>query len=87
MSIETGESLWVSDRVFGQYWSMVANGSRVLALDQTGELFLFEASPLSFEIIDERTISDEPTWAHLAISGAQLFVRSLKGLTAYLWLD
>ena len=87
MSIETGESLWVSDRVFGQYWSMVANGSRVLALDQTGELILFEASPLSLEIIDERTISDEPTWAHLAISGDQLFVRSLKGLTAYQWLD
>ena len=87
MSIETGESLWVSDRVFGQYWSMVANGSRVLALDQTGELILFEASPFSLEIIDERTISDEPTWAHLAKSGDQLFVRSLKGLTAYQWLD
>ncbi len=87
MSIETGESLWVSDRVFGQYWSMVANGSRVLALDQSGELFLFEASPLSFEMIDERKISDEATWAHLAISGNQLFVRSLKGLAAYHWLD
>ena len=85
MSIETGESLWVSDRIFGQYWSMIANGSRVLALDQTGVLILFEASPISFRIIDERSISDEPTWAHLAISGDQLFVRSLKGMTAYSW--
>ena len=54
-----------------------------LELDLKGELTLFEASPLYFDIIDERTIGDEPTWARLAISVYRLFVRSLKGLTAY----
>ncbi len=87
LSLETGETRWVTDEKFGDYWSMVANGSRVLALDEDGTLRLFEASPESFRLLDERPISDEPTWAHLAVSQGQLFVRGLRSMTAYRWGD
>ena len=32
-----------------------------------------------------RTISEDETWAHLAVSGNQIFIRSLYGLAAYRW--
>lgn len=64
---------------------MVSNGNRVLALGEQGMLYLFDASPDAFELLDRRSISDEPTWAHLAVSGEQLFIPSLSGLSAYRW--
>jgi hypothetical protein len=46
---------------------------------------LIEASPAEFKLIDQRHISDEETWAHLAVSGQQLAVRELKALSLYDW--
>ena len=85
IDLETGAIQWTSDKAFGQYWSMVVNGDRVLALDQNGTLILFKANPETFEILDQRKISDEPTWAHLAVSGNQIFIRGLKHMSAYAW--
>jgi hypothetical protein len=64
---------------------MVVNGGQILALDQKGTLILFKANTTSFEIQDQRKISKDPTWAHLAVSGEQLFVRGLKHMSAYKW--
>ncbi len=36
----TGEVRWVSEEKFGGYWSLVANGNRILALDQSGEILI-----------------------------------------------
>lgn len=85
LDFETGEIKWNSDQKFGQYWSMVVNGDQILALDQDGTLILFSASAEAFEIHDQRRISKDPTWAHLAVSGDQLFVRGLTHMTAYTW--
>lgn len=85
IELKSGKVAWVSDEKFGDYWSMVANGDRVLALDQRGELLLFDASPEKFKELDRREISDEKTWAHLAVEGETVFVRGLKSLTAFRW--
>lgn len=86
ISLETGEATWSSDEEFGEYWSMINQGDRVLALDQKGELILFNASPEKFEILDRRVISKkDPTWAHLGIDGNKLLIRSLKGISIYQW--
>ena len=53
----TGEVHWVSDEKFGDYWSLVANGNRILALDQNGELLLIDAAPDALRILDRRKIS------------------------------
>ena len=62
-----------------------ANGARVLALDQRGELILFDASPDKFSVLDRRKVSREPTWAHLAVEGDSVFVRGLKSLEVFRW--
>lgn len=80
-----GTILWSTKEKFGEYWSMVANGKRVLALDQTGELVLFQADPRAFQLIDRIKVSDRPTWAHVAVCGPEVLVRDLKGITAYRW--
>jgi outer membrane protein assembly factor BamB len=85
VDIKTGERMWTHSEKFGEYWSMVANGSRALALDERGILYLFEASPIGFRLLDKRRVSEESTWAHLAISDGQVFVRSLRGLSAFVW--
>jgi outer membrane protein assembly factor BamB len=85
IDLASGEIKWTTPKTFGKYWSLVANKNRILALDERGDLLLIEASPAEFKLIDQRHISDEETWAHLAVSGQQLAVRELKALSLYDW--
>lgn len=80
-----GKVLWSTEEKFGSYWSMVANGKRILALDDRGELLLIEADPKKFRVIDRIKVSDQPTWAHLAVCDDEVFIRDLHGLTTYCW--
>lgn len=82
LDLETGKDLWRSDK-FGQYWSMIASGDRILALDERGELLLIRANPEKFELLDRRTVADSTAWAHLALAGDQLFVRELDSLQVW----
>jgi len=81
------EILWVSKSKFGQYWSLAANGTRILALDQKGELLLIDANPETFKLLDRRKIAKQETWAHVAVAGDQVFVRELKAIAAYRWRE
>ena len=87
MAIEvvTGRELWTSDQSFGKYMSLVAQGDRILALDQRGQLFLFRANQKKFDLLAQRKLTDAETWAHLAVAGDELFVRELNALTAFRW--
>ncbi len=84
IELATGKSCWTTTP-FGKYWSLVANGDRILALDERGELLLIRANSEKFEQLDSRKISDDPTWAHLAVCGDQLFVRELNAMAVYQW--
>ncbi len=79
----TGTERWTT-RPFGKYWSMVANGDKLLALDQRGELLLIHASPDEFKLLGRRQVA-ENSWAHLAIVNNEIFVRDLAGITAFVW--
>jgi outer membrane protein assembly factor BamB len=83
---KTGRQRWVSDQLFGEYWSLAVRGDRILALDQKGILYLIRATPEKFDLLDQRKISESETWPHLAVCGDEVFVRDHKGLTAYRWL-
>lgn len=85
IEVATGRELWTSDKSFGKYWSLVARGDRILALDQRGQLFLLRANREKFDLLDQRKLTDKETWAHLAAAGDELFVRELNALTAYRW--
>uniref|UniRef100_A0A7C4LMW1 Pyrrolo-quinoline quinone n=1 Tax=Schlesneria paludicola TaxID=360056 RepID=A0A7C4LMW1_9PLAN len=80
----TGKSKWTTEP-FGKYWSLVAHKDRILALDERGELRLIRANPEKFELLDYRKVSEDPTWAHLAVSGEELWIRELHALTAWRW--
>ncbi len=84
LDLTTGEEAWRT-KPFGKYQSMVVLGDRILALDSGGELVLFEATPERFNLLDRRRISDDETWAHLAVCGNQVFVRELNALAVYEW--
>jgi len=85
IDLSNGATKWISSESFGKYQSMVSNGKEILALDEDGTLYQIEANPEKLVIKDKRTISDSPTWAHLAIAGNQLFVRELEAIACYEW--
>lgn len=84
IDLKAGAEKWRTTP-FGEYWSMVANRDRILALDQRGELLLIAASPEKFELLDRKEVADCESWAHLAVSRNQVFVRDLKGLSVFEW--
>lgn len=83
LNAETGEATWTTTP-FGQYWSMIAQGDKILALDQDGTLRLVQANPEKFTLISERKLCED-SWAHLAISGSQLVIRELNALRLLDW--
>lgn len=86
LSLTDGSVAWSSDEEFGEYWSMINQKSQILALDQKGELILFNATSDSFEITDRRVVSPkDPTWAHLGLDGDKLLIRSLTGVSVWQW--
>lgn len=84
IDLKEGKEAWVT-RPFGEYWSMVTNGQRILALDQTGKLRLIAHNPKEFELLSERKLTDEESWAHLAVAGSSVVVRTQKALQHYDW--
>jgi outer membrane protein assembly factor BamB len=81
---KSGETKWTT-KPYGKYWSLVANGNQILALDERGELLLIEANPSEFSLIGRVKVSEEATWAHLAVVGDQLFIRELNAISAFRW--
>ncbi|MHC4078354.1 MAG: PQQ-binding-like beta-propeller repeat protein [Planctomycetota bacterium] len=85
VDLETGKRTWVSKPFGDTYWSLVAQGKRMLALSDSGELYLIAANSKQLEVIDEIQVSDGDTWAHLAVDEDQVFIRELDGLSVYRW--
>ena len=85
IELATGVEKWTTGESFGKYWSMVAQGDRILALDERGELILFRADPARFDVVSRRKVADADTWAHLAVEGSSLYVRELNGLSSWDW--
>ncbi len=84
INLTTGEEAWIT-KPFGKYWSMVAQGDRILALDETGDLRLIQATPEAFTLLGEAKVTDLESWAHLAIDGDQIAIRDLDRITLWRW--
>ena len=79
LDANSGETRWTTTP-YGKYWSLVANGDRILALDERGELYLIRAHPEKFELLDSRQLGAQETWAHLAVAGNSVVVRALRSV-------
>lgn len=84
LDLSTGKECWIT-KPYGEYWSMITNGKEILALDQTGKLRLIAHNPEKFDLISEVRVSEDESWAHLAIEGDQVFIRSQKELMMFEW--
>lgn len=85
LDFASGEERWTSGPTGDEYWSLVAQGGRVLALSDTGTLRLIAASPASYEVLDERELVAGPSWAHLAVAGDELHVREQDAYRVFRW--
>jgi outer membrane protein assembly factor BamB len=85
INLKTGKELWTTAESFGKYMSEVAQGDRILGLDQRGWLYLIRANPEKFDLIEKRRLTESETWAHLAVGENLLLVRELHALAAYDW--
>lgn len=84
IDLETGTSRWRTSESFGKYWSVVHAGDRILALDEKGELLLLQASPEQPVILGRREVESN-SWAHLAVRGDLVVVRSLESVELLRW--
>ncbi|MFO0897418.1 MAG: PQQ-binding-like beta-propeller repeat protein [Pirellulales bacterium] len=84
IDLATGERTWTS-QPFGKYCSLVCQSGRILALDERGKLLLINANPQKFELLGESKVSDQDSWAHVAICGDEVFVRELNAMSVYRW--
>ena len=85
IDLKTGAEKWMTGESHGKYWSFVAQGDRILGLNQRGSLYLLRANNEKFEQLDKRKVSEGETWAHLAVAGDQIFIRELNALTVWRW--
>ena len=85
VDLKAGKEKWRTERTYGKYCSLVANGKQILALDSRGILFLIKANPAEFELLDEKKVASSETWAHLAVAGSEVVIRELNALASYTW--
>tara|TARA_R110002049_G_scaffold309268_1_gene519535 strand:+ start:49951 stop:51273 length:1323 start_codon:yes stop_codon:yes gene_type:complete len=84
-ALQDGTIRWTSSPQ-AKYWSMVSNGERILALAESGDLLLLDASDEQFNVIDKTKVAED-AWAHLAVQGPWVIVRDLAALRVYRWTE
>ena len=55
-------------------------------VDERGVLLLIEADPKEFRLVGQHKVAESEAWAHLAISGDEVFVRELKAMSVFRWI-
>ena len=66
----------------------VVPSAEIMQVNQQNGLtktLLIKANPKEFELLSEKQVSDEETWAHLAMAGDELFIRELNAIAAWRW--
>lgn len=82
LDLASGEERWRTGPM-GDYWSLVWQGDRILALSDDGVLRLIQADPSRFRLLDQAQVADSSTWGHLAVAGSQVIVRELGAVSAF----
>lgn len=83
--LSDGEVGWITEPMGDEYWSLVSQGDRILALTQAGELILIQADPSEYLELGRVTVSDQQTWGHLAVSGNEVVIRELEAVSLFTW--
>lgn len=87
VDLASGETTWTSPPTGHEYWSMIAQGDRLLVLSNTGELLLLAADPTAYTELDRREVAQAETWAHLAWEPGVIAIREQGALRVFDWSD
>jgi len=81
-----GSEGFISERAGAEYLSLIHQGERILGLDNLGRLHLIKANPQAFTVLESvQVVETRDTWAHIALDGSHLFIRSIDGLHVFDW--
>ena len=81
LDVATGEATFTT-RPIAKYASMIADGNKVLALTDSGNLMLLDGQSDEYALLDQLNVA-ENAWAHVAVSGDYLVVRDLGALKVF----
>jgi hypothetical protein len=81
VDIGTGEMLWRDRTVIRA--SVIASGTRLIILDETGLLVLAEPKPDTLHVLAKAQVFDSLSWTAPALSGTHLYVRNRKEVAAF----
>lgn len=82
IALNSGKSVWI-DGHHGYYCSPVLADSRLLALNEQGELLVLAASPKGYRELGRSRLADDATWTSPAVAGSRIYVRSEQELRAF----
>jgi outer membrane protein assembly factor BamB len=77
-----GKTLWIDGR-HGYYCTPLLSGSKLLCLNEKGELLVQTATPKSFQPLASVKLTKRATWTSPALVGKWLFIRAQEQLLAF----
>lgn len=81
MDIITGKAVW-RKRGFKKATTVLADGNKVILLDEDGELALVTVSPEGMKVLSKCTIAKPYAWAAPTLVGTTLYVRDREHIMA-----
>jgi outer membrane protein assembly factor BamB len=79
----TGRKIWAGPAKFGENAALIGAGRAVIALSDTAELVVLDASAPEYRAVRKYTAAESATWAHPALSGRRLLIKDVDTLA--LW--
>jgi outer membrane protein assembly factor BamB len=83
LSLADGQRVWSSRGNLGEYASFIRAGDKLLVLTGKGELLVVAADPSEYRELARIRVTDDPSWAHLALAGSRLYVKDKTHLTCF----
>ncbi|HVX59607.1 MAG TPA: PQQ-binding-like beta-propeller repeat protein [Pirellulales bacterium] len=82
ISLTEGKTVWI-DGNHGYYCTPVLADSRLLGLNERGDLLVVAASPAGYRELGQSRLADDATWTSPAVTGSRIYIRSKQGLRAF----
>ncbi|HUY36360.1 MAG TPA: PQQ-binding-like beta-propeller repeat protein [Pirellulales bacterium] len=84
VGLTDGKTVWI-DGNHGYYSTPVLAGSRLLGLNERGELLVLSATPDKYQPLGRARLADDATWTSPAVVGGRIYVRGQSGLRVFEW--
>lgn len=82
VGLDDGKTAWIGGH-HGYYCTPVLADSRLLCLNERGELLVIAASPEGYRELGQSRLADDETWTSPAVTGSRIYIRSKRGLHAF----